>query len=100
LIVNNIGSMMMMVKQVPKVVVMLMPSMLVIVLLAKVVALVMEVVVVAALGEAKLVVTMDLLPNLCAINVMILILHNQSTVMRMGWVGQTKIHHAKICGFY
>jgi hypothetical protein len=95
LIVNNIGSMMMMVKQVPKVVVMLMPSMLVIVLLAKLVALVMEVVVVAAL-----VVTMDLLPNLCAINVMILILHNQSTVMRMGWVGQTKIHHAKICVFY
>ena len=47
LIVNNIGNMMMMAKQVYKVVVMLTPPMLVIVLLAKLVAVVMEVVVVA-----------------------------------------------------
>jgi hypothetical protein len=51
LIVNNIGNMMMMAKQVYKVVVMLMPPMLVIILLAKQVAAVMEVVVVAVLGR-------------------------------------------------
>jgi hypothetical protein len=48
-----------------KVVVMLMSTMLVIVLLAKLVVVVMEVVVVAVLGDAKLVVAMDLLPNVC-----------------------------------
>jgi hypothetical protein len=84
LIVNNIGSMMMMAKQVYKVVVMLMPPMLMIILLAKLVVMIMEVVVVAVLGEAKLVVAMDLLPSMCVVNVMILILHNQSTMMRMG----------------
>jgi hypothetical protein len=50
--------------------------MIVIILLAKLVAMVMEVVVVAVLGEAKLVVAVDFLPNVCVINVMILILHN------------------------
>jgi hypothetical protein len=73
LIVNNIGNMMMMVKQVYKVVVMLTPPMLVIVLLAKLVAVVMEVVMVAVLGAVEV---MDLLPNVCVVNVMILILHN------------------------
>jgi hypothetical protein len=81
LIVNNISNMMMMAKQVYKVVVMLTPPMLMIVLLAKLVAVVMEVVVVAVLGAVEAV---DLLPNVCVVNVMILILHNQSTVMRMG----------------
>jgi hypothetical protein len=81
LIVNNIGNMMMMAKQVYKVAVMLTPLMLVIVLLAKLLAVVMEVVVVAVLA----VEAVDLLPNVCVVNVMILVLHNQSTVMRMGW---------------
>jgi hypothetical protein len=54
LIVNNIGSMMMMATQVYKVVVMLTPPMIMIVLLAKLVAMVMEVMVVDVLGEAKL----------------------------------------------
>jgi hypothetical protein len=62
LIINNIGNMMMMAKQVYKVVVMLTPPMLVIVLLAKLVAVVMEVVVVAVLGAVE---AMDLLPNVC-----------------------------------
>jgi hypothetical protein len=73
LIVNNISNMMMMAKQVYKMVVMLTPPMLVIILLAKLVAVVMEVVVVAVLGAVE---AMDLLPNVCIVNVMILILHN------------------------
>jgi hypothetical protein len=85
LIVNNISNMMMMAKQVYKVVVMLTPPMLVIILLAKLVAVVMEVVVVAVLGAVEAV---DLLPNVCVVNVMIPILHNQSTMMRMGWANQ------------
>jgi hypothetical protein len=39
-------------------------------------------------GCAGVVEAEDLLPNMCVINVMILILHNQSTVMRMGWANQ------------
>jgi hypothetical protein len=39
-------------------------------------------------GCAGAVQAMDLLPNVCVVNVMILILHNQSTVMRMGWANQ------------
>jgi hypothetical protein len=59
--------------------------MLVIILLAKLVAMIMEVVVVVVLGVVEAV---DLLPNVCVVNVMILILHNQPTVMRMGWANQ------------
>jgi purine-cytosine permease-like protein len=80
--------MMMMVTQVHMVVVMLMAPMLMIVLLAKLVAVVMVVVVVAGLREAKLVEDVDLLPNMCVVNVMILILYNESTIMRMGWANQ------------
>ena len=39
-------------------------------------------------GCAGAVEVVDLLPNVCVVNVMILILHNQSTVMRMGWANQ------------
>jgi hypothetical protein len=59
--------------------------MLVIILLAKLVAVVMVVMVVAVLGVVEAV---DLLPNVCVVDVMILILHNQSIVMRMDWANQ------------
>jgi hypothetical protein len=73
LIVNNIDSMMM-AKLVYKLVVMPTPLMLVTTMLVKLVAMVMEVVVVAVLAPI----------TVCIIDVMMLILHNQSTVMRMG----------------
>jgi hypothetical protein len=65
---------MMMAKLVYKLVVMPTPLMLVTTMLVKLVAMVMEVVVVAVLAPI----------TVCIIDVMMLILHNQSTVMRMG----------------
>jgi hypothetical protein len=63
--VTEVQQMMVMAKQVYKVVVMLTPPMLVIILLVKLVAVVMEVVVVAVLGAVEAV---DLLPNVCVVN--------------------------------
>jgi hypothetical protein len=65
---------MIMTKLVYKLVVMPTPLMLVTTMLVKLVAMVMEVVVVAVLAPI----------TVCIIDVMMLILHNQSTVMRIG----------------
>jgi hypothetical protein len=65
---------MMMAKLVYKLVVMPTPLMLVTTMLVKLVAMVMEVMVVAVLAPI----------TVCIIDVMMLILHNQSIVMRMG----------------
>jgi hypothetical protein len=65
---------MMMAKLVYKLVVMPTPLMLVTTMLVKLVAMVMEVVVVDVLAPI----------TVCVIDVMMLILHNQSTVMRIG----------------